>query len=73
MTESNLNKKTNSNTDSHSSPSFQLKKTLVERLLNFGFLKNEAINFHYTGIEPQKELYSVAENHYSTESQARDR
>ncbi len=41
MTESNLNKKTNSNTDSHSSPSFQLKKTLVERLLNFGFLKNE--------------------------------
>ena len=34
----------------------------------FGFLKNEAINFHYTGIEPQKELYSVAENHYSTET-----
>ena len=43
MKENNLNKKNNTNTDSNSSNSFQLKKTLVERLLNFGFLKNEDI------------------------------
>ena len=41
MKENNLNKKNISDTDSPSTSSFQLKKTLVERLLNFGFLKNE--------------------------------
>mgnify|MGYP001276359988 CR=1 FL=1 len=40
MNDSNQNKKSSTDMNDNASSSFQLKKTLVERLLNFGFLKN---------------------------------
>ena len=40
MNDSNQNKKSSPDMNDNASSSFQLKKTLVERLLNFGFLKN---------------------------------
>ena len=40
MSLSNQNKKSGADSQDSPSSSFQLKKTLVERLLNFGFLKN---------------------------------